>query len=105
MVNHQPESPRELERHLRPTARTAISWARLCAAVQAQSTSGAGQDLELTGVSLNPQTVQPGDVFLAISGAKRHGAQFLPDALANGALAVITDAAGEELIGSQAQVP
>ncbi|GAA0197173.1 UDP-N-acetylmuramoyl-L-alanyl-D-glutamate--2,6-diaminopimelate ligase [Glutamicibacter creatinolyticus] len=105
MVNHQPESPRELERHLRPTARTAISWTRLCAAVQAQSTSGAGQDLELTGVSLNPQTVQPGDVFLAISGAKRHGAQFLPDALANGALAVITDAAGQELIGSQAQVP
>jgi len=99
------DSPRELERYLRPATTAAVSWQQLCAIIHAVTPTPGHEDVQLTGVSLNPQTVQPGDVFLAISGAKRHGAEFLADAVAHGALAVITDAAGNELIGLDSPVP
>jgi UDP-N-acetylmuramoyl-L-alanyl-D-glutamate--2,6-diaminopimelate ligase len=38
--------------------------------------------------------VQPGDLFVALRGANRHGAEFVADARANGAVAVLTDEDG-----------
>ena len=105
MVKQQQETPRELERYLRPHNAESVDWRRLCASIDAKILNPQAKDVELSGVSLNPQTVQPGDVFLAISGAKRHGAQFVDDALAHGARAVITDARGAQLIGEQSHVP
>ncbi len=54
-------------------------------------------DVEVTGVSLSSDIVQPGDLYAALPGARAHGAQFAPRAADRGATAVLTDAAGEEL--------
>jgi UDP-N-acetylmuramoyl-L-alanyl-D-glutamate--2,6-diaminopimelate ligase len=54
-------------------------------------------DLEtvVTGVSLSTARIQPGDLYAALPGARAHGADFADQALASGAVAVLTDAAGE----------
>ncbi|MCW4464413.1 UDP-N-acetylmuramoyl-L-alanyl-D-glutamate--2,6-diaminopimelate ligase [Glutamicibacter sp. MNS18] len=105
MVNHEQETPRDLERYLRPSSPVPVAWPTICEAVNAVTGTAGPADLKISGVSLNPQTVQPGDVFLAISGAKRHGAQFLSAALRHGARAVITDTRGSEIIGPEPGVP
>ncbi|GAA4717228.1 UDP-N-acetylmuramoyl-L-alanyl-D-glutamate--2,6-diaminopimelate ligase [Phytohabitans rumicis] len=38
--------------------------------------------------------VRPGDLYAALPGARRHGAEFIPAAVASGAVAVLTDPAG-----------
>lgn len=48
----------------------------------------------VTGISLNSRTVEPGDLYMALPGASRHGADFAPQAIAAGAVAVVTDDAG-----------
>lgn len=50
--------------------------------------------LPVTGISLNSRTVQAGDVYVALPGATRHGADFVDQAVSAGAVAVITDDAG-----------
>jgi UDP-N-acetylmuramoyl-L-alanyl-D-glutamate--2,6-diaminopimelate ligase len=49
----------------------------------------------VTGVTLASGAVQPGDLFAALPGAHAHGARFAADAAARGAVAVLTDPAGE----------
>lgn len=53
-----------------------------------------GRDVSVTGVALASSAVQPGDLFVALRGVNRHGSEFWPDALAAGALAVLTDEEG-----------
>jgi len=48
----------------------------------------------ITGISLSSNDVQEGDLFIALPGEKAHGANFAQDAIARGAVAVLTDAAG-----------
>ena len=50
--------------------------------------------VQLTGVSINSRQILPGDLYLALPGARHHGAAFAQDAAAAGAAAVLTDAAG-----------
>ncbi|GAA1819812.1 Mur ligase family protein [Nesterenkonia flava] len=52
----------------------------------------------LTGAAMNPQAVNTGDLFVAVKGARAHGAQFIDTALERGASAVLTDAEGVSLI-------
>src|SRR5689334_4323581 len=47
-----------------------------------------------TGLSLNTERVEPGDLFLALPGTRAHGADFADAAVAAGAVAVLTDPAG-----------
>ncbi len=47
-----------------------------------------------TGVTLSSRRVLPGDVYAALPGSRVHGIEFCADALAAGAVAVLTDAAG-----------
>ena len=56
--------------------------------------------VEITGAAMASTDVEPGDLFIAVPGAQTHGARFTPQALAAGAVAVLTDEAGAELIGS-----
>lgn len=49
---------------------------------------------ETTGISLSSQRVLPGDVYAALPGARVHGIEFVAQALACGAVAVLTDPAG-----------
>ncbi len=56
-------------------------------------------DLEFTGLTHKDSEVLPGDIFLAFPGAKLHGAEFIVNAKAAGAVAVLTDHAGAHLSG------
>lgn len=53
---------------------------------------------DLTGISLSTQRIQPGDLYAALPGARAHGAEFAATALAAGAVAVLTDPTGAELL-------
>jgi UDP-N-acetylmuramoyl-L-alanyl-D-glutamate--2,6-diaminopimelate ligase len=57
---------------------------------------------EVTGITLDSRAVLPGDAYAALPGAARHGAEFTAQAVAAGAVAVITDQAGARLIGAAA---
>ncbi|MFD8598281.1 UDP-N-acetylmuramoyl-L-alanyl-D-glutamate--2,6-diaminopimelate ligase [Kitasatospora sp. NPDC059646] len=59
---------------------------------------------EITGVTHDSRAVRPGDVYVAFPGANHHGAAFAAGAVASGAVAVLTDAAGAEL-AADAGVP
>lgn len=48
----------------------------------------------VTGLSLSSQRVEPGDLYAAVPGARVHGASYAADAVAAGAVAVLTDEAG-----------
>lgn len=56
----------------------------------------------VTGVTLRSQDVQPGDLFAALPGARSHGATFAADAVRQGAVAVLTDEAGAEVMAGAA---
>ena len=48
----------------------------------------------ISGVTLDSRVVQPGDLYVALPGARVHGAAFCADAAAAGAVAVLTDPDG-----------
>src|SRR3954453_6039923 len=52
--------------------------------------------IRITGLTLSSQRVRPGDLYAAMPGSRAHGAAFAADAVAAGAVAVLTDAAGAE---------
>ncbi|MGH3661945.1 MAG: UDP-N-acetylmuramoyl-L-alanyl-D-glutamate--2,6-diaminopimelate ligase [Micromonosporaceae bacterium] len=51
-------------------------------------------DAAVTGVTHASGSVRPGDLYAALPGARRHGAEFIAEAAAAGAAAVLTDPAG-----------
>ena len=53
-----------------------------------------GADHDVTGITHASDEVRQGDLFAALPGARRHGADFVSAAAAAGAVAVLTDAAG-----------
>ncbi|KQZ69906.1 UDP-N-acetylmuramoylalanyl-D-glutamate--2,6-diaminopimelate ligase [Nocardioides sp. Root151] len=52
----------------------------------------------VTGISLSSHRVLPGDLYAALPGARVHGASYAADAVAAGAVAVLTDEAGGALL-------
>ncbi|RYV52484.1 UDP-N-acetylmuramoyl-L-alanyl-D-glutamate--2,6-diaminopimelate ligase [Pengzhenrongella frigida] len=48
----------------------------------------------LTGVTVASSATEPGDLFVALQGLKAHGATYAAQAVAAGAVAVLTDAVG-----------
>ncbi|WP_396893360.1 UDP-N-acetylmuramoyl-L-alanyl-D-glutamate--2,6-diaminopimelate ligase [[Mycobacterium] wendilense] len=59
----------------------------------------------VTGVTLRGQDAQPGDLFAALPGARAHGAEYAADAVAAGAVAVLTDPAGLERLAAGPPAP
>ncbi|WP_203824078.1 UDP-N-acetylmuramoyl-L-alanyl-D-glutamate--2,6-diaminopimelate ligase [Actinoplanes palleronii] len=55
-----------------------------------------GDDIDVTGVTHSSGAVRPGDLYAALPGANRHGAEFAVAAAQAGAVAVLTDPAGRE---------
>ncbi len=51
------------------------------------------QECEVHGLSLNSKTLQPGDVFVALAGTRRHGIEFVDQAVNAGAFAVLCEQA------------
>jgi UDP-N-acetylmuramoyl-L-alanyl-D-glutamate--2,6-diaminopimelate ligase len=54
-------------------------------------------DARVTGLTISSQRVQPGDLYAAPAGSTTHGATFAAQAVAAGAVAVLTDRAGAEI--------
>lgn len=50
-------------------------------------------EAEISGAQLSSDLCVPGDLFIAIMGQKHHGLDYLADAIANGAVAILTDEA------------
>ena len=53
----------------------------------------------VTGMTLDSRLVGPGDVYVALPGRTHHGAEFAGQAVARGAVAVLTDAVGARSAG------
>jgi UDP-N-acetylmuramoyl-L-alanyl-D-glutamate--2,6-diaminopimelate ligase len=87
---------------LLPDAAAQLPGARLAGFGAAGSDRSGGPDagapVALAGLTLASADVAPGDLFVALPGAKTHGARHARAALAAGARAVLTDAAGEALL-------
>lgn len=87
-------------RALRPEHSPSTPLASLAAAIgAATSPATAARGVSITGIEQRSDAVLPGDLFAALPGARSHGARFARDAVARGAVAVLTDAAGAELAG------
>lgn len=80
---------------IRPLESKAIKFSKLANAIGIEYF---GSDFEVSGVAQNATDVMPGDIFVAIEGARHHGAEFAAQAAKQGAIAVITDATGSELV-------
>ncbi len=55
-------------------------------------TNGAYADIMIRGMQLDSRKVRPGDLFLALPGETHDGRQFIEQAVANGASAVVAEA-------------
>lgn len=49
------------------------------------------QSVVVRGIQHDSRKAEPGDLFVAIAGEQRHGAEFSPEAIARGAVAVLCD--------------
>jgi UDP-N-acetylmuramoyl-L-alanyl-D-glutamate--2,6-diaminopimelate ligase len=80
----------------RPHRVTAVPLRDLAvvAGVPVPTTAG---ELAVTGITHDSHRVQPGDLYVGLAGAKRHGAEFAVDAADRGAAAILTDEAGADL--------
>ncbi|QNN53095.1 UDP-N-acetylmuramoyl-L-alanyl-D-glutamate--2,6-diaminopimelate ligase [Nocardioides mesophilus] len=57
----------------------------------------ADTETKVRGLTISSQRVLPGDLYVAPAGARSHGAQYAAQAVAAGAVAVLTDPDGAEL--------
>ncbi len=53
----------------------------------------AAADLVVTGIEADSRNISPGEAFFALPGSKQHGNFFIPNAIAAGAGAIVTDTA------------
>jgi UDP-N-acetylmuramoyl-L-alanyl-D-glutamate--2,6-diaminopimelate ligase len=85
---------------MRPFSAPAVTLAKIAQSCNADSSIDQADltSLIISGVTHNDGDVIPGDLFIAIPGAKRHGAEFADSAKKRGAIAVLTDSAGAKLI-------
>ena len=81
----------------RPQHPRPLAFDDLCVAVGV--TPHASSDVLVTGVTINASQVHPGDVFVALAGSVHHGALFATDAIDQGAVAIITDQRGVDILG------
>ncbi|GLW90916.1 UDP-N-acetylmuramoyl-L-alanyl-D-glutamate--2,6-diaminopimelate ligase [Actinokineospora globicatena] len=85
----------------RPTRIQPVPLATLIARADARlwtgdATADPVSDVVVTGATLRAQHVLPGDLFAALPGARAHGADFAVQAVASGAVAILTDPTGVE---------
>jgi UDP-N-acetylmuramoyl-L-alanyl-D-glutamate--2,6-diaminopimelate ligase len=56
---------------------------------------------DFTGLTSSTQFLEAGDLFIALPGKKVHGASFIEEVIAAGAVAVLTDSEGAAMIGEK----
>ncbi len=84
----------------RPSAPTPVALADLVAWLEDHGGVRAVGDLTatVTGVSLSSRRILPGDLYAGLAGQRAHGIEFAADAVAAGAVAVLTDEAGADRV-------
>lgn len=88
---------------LRPQRPPVTPIGTLADAIGAIAGGGDGRsDVAVTGIELRAQDVRPGDLFAALPGARAHGARFAGDAVSRGAVAVLTDPEGADILADLA---
>ncbi len=60
--------------------------------------SGEWAKILVTDVTSDSQSVNPGSLFVALPGITHHGATFARDAIKSGAVAIVTDKAGDAIV-------
>ena len=91
--------------NLRPNHPVGLPLGAVAELVSAASAgSGAPPDIRITGVTLRGQDAQAGDLFAALPGTRAHGARFAADAVARGAVAVLTDDVGAAEIAGHGEL-
>jgi UDP-N-acetylmuramoyl-L-alanyl-D-glutamate--2,6-diaminopimelate ligase len=65
-------------------------------------TAQTARDVQVTGLSIDSRAVRPGHLFAALPGASAHGAAHAGAAVAQGAVAILTDPAGARMLGPDA---
>lgn len=85
---------------MRPINLSSMNLLKVVSATLAETKLSAQEltAITITGITHNDKQVLPGDLFIAIPGAKSHGAQYATSALKQGAVAVLTDQEGAMLI-------
>jgi UDP-N-acetylmuramoyl-L-alanyl-D-glutamate--2,6-diaminopimelate ligase len=66
--------------------------------ISATSDFASLENITVTGASIDSHQIEAGDLFVAVAGAKVHGATYAGNAKLNGAVAVLTDKVGAALI-------
>jgi UDP-N-acetylmuramoyl-L-alanyl-D-glutamate--2,6-diaminopimelate ligase len=89
---------------LRPAAVHGVSLREVAERAGIAAPAPSAGDIIVTGASVDSLNVAPGDLFGAFPGFKRHGAVFAADAVAAGAVAILTDAGGADMLAGVAQV-
>lgn len=101
MSNHAYESAAALRPHHLEHTRLAELASRFTLETADPATAQAVDGpaaLTVSGVSVDSGDVADGELFVALPGFKRHGAEFAPEAVDGGAVAVLTDSRGAELV-------
>ncbi|MCA2178751.1 UDP-N-acetylmuramoyl-L-alanyl-D-glutamate--2,6-diaminopimelate ligase [Nonomuraea glycinis] len=81
---------------MRPTTNPPRPLTGLASMLDADSGTARSPHAALTGVAIDSRQVRRGDLYVAVRGASAHGADFSAEAMAGGAVAVLTDPAGRE---------
>jgi len=84
---------------LRPRGVRTTSWAELQEVLPGVVLSGAAPTGQgVTGITLDSRQVHPGDLYVGLPGTRFHGARFASQALEAGAVAVLTDTEGAQIL-------
>ncbi len=83
---------------LRPSDPAPRALDEVLGAVPGLRVQGELVGVRVTGCTHNSRAVRPGDLYAALPGAHAHGAAFAAQAVAAGAVAVLTDPAGASLV-------
>ena len=81
---------------MRPFSQSTLKLSKVAGAVSATCELSEAElsKIEISGLTHNDSQVDPGDLFIAIPGANRHGAEFAMSAVSKGAVAILTDSVG-----------
>ncbi|GAA2384518.1 UDP-N-acetylmuramoyl-L-alanyl-D-glutamate--2,6-diaminopimelate ligase [Nonomuraea africana] len=81
---------------MRPKTSPPRPLSGLAAMLDAPSGSSRSPLAAVTGVTIDSRQVVPGDLYVALPGNSAHGADFSAQAMASGAVAILTDPAGRD---------
>nr|WP_055503083.1 UDP-N-acetylmuramoyl-L-alanyl-D-glutamate--2,6-diaminopimelate ligase [Nonomuraea pusilla] len=81
---------------MRPTTSQPRPLTGLATMLDADSGTSRSPHAALTGVTIDSRAVRRGDLYVALPGNHAHGAEYAAQAMAGGAVAVLTDRAGRD---------